>query len=103
MLSFFFGVPLFFHLFFCLASFGFTTEYLQDLILLPGVILLYNAFYTWHVFIRSTSRVLLPMLLLLCTGVVAAAAVAVRRRVPDGNNCFWFIESDSLQCFFFFF
>ena len=28
------------------------------------------------------------------TAIVAAAAVAVRHRVPDGKNCCWFNESD---------
>ena len=42
---------------------------------------------------------LLPLLLLLRTGVVVAAAAAVRHRVADGETCCWFIESDSLQCF----
>ena len=39
------------------------------------------------------------VLLLLCTGVVATAAAAVRHRVPDGTYCCWFIQSDSIQCF----
>ena len=33
------------------------------------------------------------------TAVVAAAADAVRHRVPHGKNCCWLIESDSIQCF----
>ena len=48
-----------------------------------------------------THKVLLPLLLQLCTGVLAAAAVAVRRHVLDGKNCCWFIESDSIQSFLF--
>ena len=46
-----------------------------------------------------TYRVLLPLLLRLCTRVVSAAAAAVRRRVPDGKHCCWFIECDSIQSF----
>ena len=38
-------------------------------------------------------KVLLALFLLLCTSVVAAAAAAVRHRVPDGINCCWFVES----------
>ena len=39
---------------------------------------------------------------MLCTGAVATAAAAVRRRVPDDKKCCWFIESGSIQCFFLF-
>ena len=61
---------------------------------MPGVILLYDVIYTWHAFMHEY-KVLLPLLLLVCTGVVAAAAAAaVRHRVPDGKNCCWFIESE---------
>ena len=42
-------------------------------------------------------KVVLPLLLLLCAGVVAAAAVALRRHVPDGKRCCWFTQSDSIQ------
>ena len=68
---------------------------------IPGIILLYDVFYNWHVCVE-THRVLLPLLLVLWTGVVAAAAAAVRRGVPDGKNCCWFIKSDVIQCFFIF-
>ena len=68
---------------------------------IPGIILLYDVFYNWHVCVE-THRVLLPLLLVLWTGVVAAAASAVRRGVPDGKNCCWFIKSDVIQCFFIF-
>ena len=44
---------------------------------------------------------LLSLLVLLRTGVVAAAAVGVRRHVLDGKNCCWFIRSDSIQGFLF--
>ena len=45
------------------------------------------------------SWVLLPLLQLLCVRVVAvAAAAAVRRRVPEGKNCCWFVKSDSIRC-----
>ena len=40
------------------------------------------------------------LLLLICAGVVAVAAAALRRGGPDGKSCCWFIESDSIQCFF---
>ena len=59
---------------------------------------------------RCTYRVLLLplLLLLLCcyTAVVAAVAVlllpaAVRHRGPDGQICFWFIESDPSVFFLF--
>ena len=33
--------------------------------------------------------------------ILAAAAVAVCHRVPDGKNCCWFTESDSIYCFLF--
>ena len=51
--------------------------------------------------IYTHSVLLLPLLLLLSTGVLAAAAVAVRRHVPDGQTCCWLIESDSIQGFLF--
>ena len=54
---------------------------------MPGVILLYDVIYTWHAFMHEY-KVLLPLLLLVCTGVVAAAAAAaVRHRMPDDRNC----------------
>ena len=69
-----------------------------------GIILLCDVLYTFiYLACIYTYRVLLPLLLLLCTGVVAAAAAAVRHRVSDGKNCCWFIESDSIQCAFFLF
>ena len=37
---------------------------------------------------------------LCCYACVAAAAAAVRHRVPDGKYCCWLIESDSIQSFF---
>ena len=46
---------------------------------IPGIILLYVRRIMYQY------RVLLPLLLLLCTRVVAAAAAAVRHRVPDGK------------------
>ena len=49
-----------------------------------------------------THRVPLPLLLLLlCTDVIAAAAVAVGH-VPDFKNTCWFIGSDSIEGFVFF-
>ena len=66
---------------------------------LPGIILSYDVICTWHVFMH---RVQLPMLLLLCAGVVTAAVAAVRRHVPNVK-----IVADSLNlipsrvfCFF---
>ena len=44
---------------------------------------------------------LLPLLLLLCTGALAAAAVTVRRHVPNGKSCCWFNEYESMQVSFF--
>ena len=77
-----------------LASRGFTTEYLSTLI--------YPVLYccTTYIYLACiyTCRVLLPLLLPLCTGVAAAAA-AVRHRLLDGKICCWFIESYSIQCF----
>ena len=45
--------------------------------------------------------VLLLLLLCVCcyTAVIAAADVSVRHLVPDGKNCCWLIESDSMQYF----
>ena len=46
----------------------------------------------------QSSALLLPM---VWTGVVAAAAAAVSRRVPDGKYYCWLIKSYSIQCFLF--
>ena len=66
---------------------------------IPGIIPLYDVIYTRHVACTYTHRVLPPLFLMLWTGVVPAAAAAVRRRVLDGKNCCWFLKSDSIQCF----
>ena len=63
---------------------------------IPGILLLYDTIYAWHVFIHTVLLTLLPM---LRTGVITAAAADVRRGVPDGKHCCWFIKSDSIQCF----
>ena len=83
-----------------LARCSFTTEYLYDLI--NPVLYCCSTYSIPSIFIH---RVVLPLLLLLCVlpysavTVVAAVAAAVRHRVPDGKNCCWSIESDSIQCF----
>ena len=45
------------------------------------------------------TRVLLPLSLIFWTGVVAAAAAAVRHHMPNGKNCCLFFESDFIQYF----
>ena len=91
------GVP-FFHILFLFGVVSFHNRLppLQDMI--------YTRYYSVERRILYlpciyTHRVLLPLFLMLWTGVVAAAPAAVRRRVPDGKSCCWFINSDSVQCF----
>ena len=67
----------------------------------PGIILLYEVLYSWHVLAMSAAAAAASSCYSVCcyTAVVAAAAAAVRHRVLDGKNCCWFIGSDSIQCF----